>query len=45
MSQYFTGTDYLVLRPAIMLAVFACAILLIDNNWWFPNPKLRKMAK
>src|SRR5579863_2098707 len=44
MSQYFTSNDFFVLRPAIMLALFACAILLLDNNWFFPNPKQRKLA-
>jgi NADH-quinone oxidoreductase subunit N len=44
MSQYFTSNDFFVLRPAILLALFACGILLIDNNWFFPNLKQRKLA-
>ena len=29
-SQYFTGTDYLLSLPILMLTVFALGILLID---------------
>jgi NADH-quinone oxidoreductase subunit N len=41
MSQYYTTTDHFVLVPAIMLALFGCAILLFDF-WVFPEPKQRK---
>jgi NADH-quinone oxidoreductase subunit N len=41
MSQFYTVNDHFVLEPAIMLALFACAILLFDT-WIFPNPKDRK---
>ena len=30
MSQYYTATDHFVLLPAIMLALFGCAVLLFD---------------
>lgn len=30
MSQYYTATDHFVLLPALMLALFGCAILLFD---------------
>lgn len=41
MSQFYTGTDHFVLVPAIMLALFGCAILLFDF-WVFPEPRQRK---
>jgi NADH-quinone oxidoreductase subunit N len=41
MNQFYTTTDHLALTPAIMLALFGCAILLFDF-WVFPNPKQRK---
>jgi len=41
MSQYYTANDHFVLVPAIMLALFGCAILLLDT-WIIPNPKQRK---
>src|SRR6267142_782663 len=41
MNQFYTGTDHFVLNPAIMLALFGCAVLLFDF-WVFPNPKHRK---
>lgn len=44
MSPFFTGNDFFVLRPAIMLALFACAILLLDNKFFFPNPRQRKLT-
>jgi len=40
-SQFYTTTDHFVLIPAIMLALFGCAILLFDFLV-FPNPKQRK---
>ena len=41
MSQYYTELDHLALLPATMLALFGCAILLLDT-WLYPNPKHRK---
>ena len=41
MNQFYTTTDHFVLIPAIMLALFGCAILLFDFLV-FPNPKQRK---
>src|SRR5437588_275021 len=41
MSQYYTELDHLALLPAIMLAIFGCAILLFDT-WLYPDPKDRK---
>jgi NADH-quinone oxidoreductase subunit N len=41
MSQYYSVTDHFVLVPAIMLALFACAILLFDFLV-FPDPRQRK---
>jgi NADH-quinone oxidoreductase subunit N len=41
MSQFYTSTDHFVLIPAIMLALFGCAILLFDFLV-FPDPKQRK---
>ncbi|HKW99783.1 MAG TPA: NADH-quinone oxidoreductase subunit N [Bryobacteraceae bacterium] len=41
MNQFYTSTDHFVLIPAIMLALFGCAILLFDFLV-FPNPKQRK---
>src|SRR2546430_1692017 len=41
MSQYYTLVDHVALLPATMLALFGCAILLLDT-WIFPNPKDRK---
>ena len=41
-AQYFTGTDYLLSLPILMLAVFAMGILLIDlitpAEWKWINP-------
>ncbi len=41
MSQYYTSTDHFVLIPALMLALFGCAVLLFDFLL-FPQPKQRK---
>ncbi len=41
MSPFYSATDHFVLVPAIMLALFGCAILLLDT-WLFPDPKDRK---
>ena len=39
--NYFTATDHLTLLPALMLALFGCAIFLFDF-FLFPDPKQRK---
>ena len=41
MSQFYTSTDHFVLVPAIMLALFGCAVLLFDFLL-FPEPRQRK---
>jgi NADH-quinone oxidoreductase subunit N len=41
MSQFYSTTDHFVLIPAIMLALFGCAILLFDFLV-FPEPRQRK---
>jgi len=41
MSQFYTANDHFVLIPAIMLAMFGCAILLFDFLI-FPDPRQRK---
>jgi NADH-quinone oxidoreductase subunit N len=41
MSEYYTSADHFVLLPAIVLALFGCAILLFDV-FWFRDPKDRK---
>jgi len=41
MSQFYTTTDHFVLVPAIMLALFGCAVLLFDFLV-FPEPRQRK---
>jgi len=41
MSQYYTSIDHFVLVPAIMLALFGCAVLLFDFLI-FPEPRQRK---
>ena len=41
MSQFYTSTDHFVLVPAIMLALFGCAVLLFDF-FLFLEPKQRK---
>ena len=41
MSQFYTTTDHFVLVPAIMLALFGCAVLLFDFLI-FPEPRQRK---
>lgn len=41
MSQFYTSTDHFVLVPAIMLALFGCAVLLFDFLI-FPEPRHRK---
>ncbi len=41
MNQFYTSTDHFVLLPAIMLALFGCAILLFDFLV-SPDPRQRK---
>jgi NADH-quinone oxidoreductase subunit N len=41
MSQFYTATDHFTIIPAIMLALFGCAILLFDFLI-FPDPRQRK---
>ncbi len=41
MSLFYTSADHFVLVPAIMLALFGCAVLLFDF-FLFPEPKQRK---
>jgi NADH-quinone oxidoreductase subunit N len=41
MSQFYTSTDHFVLVPALMLALFGCAVLLFDF-WLFPEARQRK---
>ncbi|HEV3333393.1 MAG TPA: NADH-quinone oxidoreductase subunit N [Bryobacteraceae bacterium] len=41
MSQFYTSTDHFTIEPAIMLALFGCAILLADF-WVCRAPRQRK---
>jgi NADH-quinone oxidoreductase subunit N len=41
MSQFYTTADHFSIIPAVMLALFACAILLFDFLI-FPDPRQRK---
>ena len=41
MSQFYTSTDHFAIIPAVMLALFGCAILLFDF-WIFPDPRQKK---
>jgi NADH-quinone oxidoreductase subunit N len=41
LNQFYTSTDHFVLVPAIMLALFGCAILLFDF-FLFPEARQRK---
>ena len=38
MSQFYTATDHFTIIPAVMLALFGCAILIFDF-WIFPDPR------
>ncbi len=40
-SQFYTTNDHFTIIPAVMLALFGCAILLFDF-WIFPDPRQRK---
>ncbi|MCS7315523.1 MAG: NADH-quinone oxidoreductase subunit N [Bryobacterales bacterium] len=41
MSQFYTSVDHFALVPALMLALFGCAVLLFDF-FVFPAPRQRK---
>lgn len=41
MSAYYTAQDHFVLLPALMLALFGCAVLIFDF-WLFQSPRQRK---
>jgi NADH-quinone oxidoreductase subunit N len=43
-SQFYTTTDHFTIIPAVMLALFGCAILLFDVIPWlgFTDPRQRK---
>jgi NADH-quinone oxidoreductase subunit N len=41
MSQFYTAADHFTIIPAVMLALFGCAILLFDFLI-FPDPRQRK---
>ena len=41
MSEFYTATDHFTIIPALMLALFGCAILLIDFMI-FPDPRQRR---
>jgi len=40
-TQFFTTADYLTIMPAVMLALFGCAVLLFDFLI-FPDPRHKK---
>jgi NADH-quinone oxidoreductase subunit N len=46
MTQFYSTKDYFSIMPAVMLALFGCAILLFDNLPFFgplfPDPRQRK---
>ena len=44
MSQFYTSTDHFSIIPAIMLALFGCAILLFDafDAFFFDGPRQRR---
>ncbi len=41
MSQFYTVTDHFTIIPAVMLALFGCAILIVDFMA-FPDPRHKK---
>jgi len=41
MGQFYTSTDHFTIVPAVMLAMFGCAVLLFDFAI-FPDPRQRK---
>jgi len=45
MSQFYTSTDHFAIVPAVMLALFGCAILLIPVlEFFFPRQQEKKWA-
>src|SRR5580700_4910300 len=40
-QSFYSATDHFTIIPAVMLALFGCAILLFDF-WIFPDPRQRK---
>ena len=44
MSQFYTSTDHFTIVPALMLALFGCAILLFDafDAFFFTGPRQRR---
>jgi NADH-quinone oxidoreductase subunit N len=40
-DSFYSSTDHFTIIPAVMLALFGCAILLFDF-WIFPDPRQRK---
>ena len=44
MSQFYTATDHFSIIPALMLALFGCAILLFDafDAFFFSGPRQRR---
>ena len=40
-SQFYTTNDHFTIIPAVMLALFGCAVLLFDFMI-FPDPRQRK---
>ena len=41
LSQFYSSTDHFTIIPALMLALFGCAVLLFDFLI-FPDPRQRK---
>ena len=41
MSEFYTGTDHFVLLPGLLLALFGCAIFIVDF-FLFPEPRHKK---
>src|SRR5581483_5745564 len=41
MSQFYSLNEHFAIVPALVLALFGCAILLFDF-WVFPDPRQRK---
>ena len=43
-SQFYTSTDHFTIIPAVMLALFGCAILLFDafESFFFSGPRQRR---
>ncbi len=43
-SQFYTSNDHFTIIPAVMLALFGCAILLFDSLPGLPRPAAAQMA-